>query len=67
MTDAAADCATCRHLGELCGSRTGPYCGRLEPAMPARFMRRLEGLCGPAAKLWEPVKPRKDGHARFKD
>jgi hypothetical protein len=67
MTDPAADCETCRHIGELTGSRSGPICGRLEPAMPARFMRRPTGLCGPAAKLWEPHKARKDGNARHRD
>jgi hypothetical protein len=66
MSETSDDCPDCRHKqDESPGERTGLICMRLEPAMPARFMRRTSGMCGPAAKLFEPKHNQKgDAHGR---
>lgn len=61
------NCETCRFV-EPPGApvQTGD-CMVFGDPMPAQFVRRPAGMCGPAAKLHEPVHVREDRHARKAD
>lgn len=61
------NCETCR-FGDPPGTPVQTAdCTVFGDRMPAQFLRRPAGMCGPAAKLHEPIHTRGDRHARKSD
>lgn len=48
-------CEDCRHVRPPISKLAGHECAVLGRLSPVSYMRRTDGLCGPASKLWEPA------------
>ena len=58
------NCETCRHAAPPGAPVQTADCTVFNDPMPAQFLRRPAGMCGPAAQLHEPIHVRGDRHAR---
>ena len=47
------NCSDCRYVAPPISEQAGAECVLLVTSYPAQFMRREDGICGPAAKSFE--------------